>query len=81
MLGDLNTNSCPIKAVPDASTCADAAQEVGGSYIKEGWWYVSPKGCYMYSTLKVYWNTHKTGKARVDAQPICYKCEFGIFSE
>jgi hypothetical protein len=70
-----NTNACPAgySKITDVTACRVAAAFLGTPYGNSNSLPTKPSGCYLntVSDPKVYLNTHATGAAAADAQPLC----------
>lgn len=55
---------------------AECRTMANSGFISGGWGYASssssyPRGCYLYSDGKVYFNTHSSGSSRSSSRPVC----------
>ncbi len=71
--GALNTNACPAgsSVITDAAQCQAAAATAGKGWSGSGSWPDAPRGCAWYTGGTVFLNTHPTGAADPDRQPLC----------
>ena len=73
VLGTQGTNVCPAGSVPvgTAEECRSAATAMDQPWNSETALWQQPKGCGIYASGDVYFNTHETGRAHAAATLIC----------
>ena len=73
IIGSVNTNRCTNAsiAIYSVEECKEAADKLAMEY--RGWISASsnPKGCYITSSDRVYYNTHHTGQRSGTRKPLC----------
>jgi hypothetical protein len=72
--GVKGSNACPAGSyiITDATQCRAAAATAGKPWANVGSWYDNPRGCFWYTVNNdVNLNTHSTGRADPNRQPLC----------
>merc|ERR1712037_920118 len=70
MAGNGKANCGKLKAVKDEKACRASARVMKKQFGDAGAFGSYPKGCFLYDN-KLYFNYHKTGKAKGNANPVC----------
>jgi hypothetical protein len=73
VFGDADSNSCPAGSyvITDVTQCQSAAATAGKGWGGSASYSEYPRGCYGQGGVLVRLNTHPTGGANPDAQPLC----------